>query len=220
MEELLSIKLRPKSLEEVIGQEHLVGEDKIIYNLVKSKKLFSMILYGHPGIGKTSIATAIANSLGLRYRSLNAVVNNKKDFDIVIEEAKLYGNIILIVDEIHRLNKDKQDILLPYLESGVIILIGMTTSNPYHAINPAIRSRCQLFELKDLTSDDIKKGINRAINSGYLEGISVTEEAINYLALLSGSDLRYAYNTLEIAYYSKKDKNITVDDLNKISNRI
>ena len=219
MEELLSIKLRPKSLEEVIGQEHLVGEDKIIYNLVKSKKLFSMILYGHPGIGKTSIATAIANSLGLRYRSLNAVVNNKKDFDIVIEEAKLYGNIVLIVDEIHRLNKDKQDILLPYLESGVIILIGMTTSNPYHAINPAIRSRCQLFELKDLTSDDIKKGINRAINSGYLEGISVTEEAINYLALLSGSDLRYAYNTLEIAYYSKKDKNITVDDLNKISNR-
>ena len=219
MEELLSIKLRPKSLEEVIGQEHLVGEDKIIYNLVKSKKLFSMILYGHPGIGKTSIATAIANSLGLRYRSLNAVVNNKKDFDIVIEEAKLYGNIILIVDEIHRLNKDKQDILLPYLESGVIILIGMTTSNPYHSINPAIRSRCQLFELKDLTSDDIKKGINRAINSGYLEGISVTEEAINYLALLSGSDLRYAYNTLEIAYYSKKDKNITIDDLNKISNR-
>ena len=219
MEELLSIKLRPKSLEEVIGQEHLVGEDKIIYNLVKSKKLFSMILYGHPGIGKTSIATAIANSLGLRYRSLNAVVNNKKDFDIVIEEAKLYGNIILIVDEIHRLNKDKQDILLPYLESGVIILIGMTTSNPYHAINPAIRSRCQLFELKDLTNDDIKKGINRAINSGYLEGISVTEEAINYLALLSGSDLRYAYNTLEVAYYSKKDKNITVDDLNKISNR-
>lgn len=219
MEELLSIKLRPKSLGEVIGQEHLVGEDKIIYNLVKSKKLFSMILYGHPGIGKTSIATAIANSLGLRYRSLNAVVNNKKDFDIVIEEAKLYGNIILIVDEIHRLNKDKQDILLPYLESGVIILIGMTTSNPYHAINPAIRSRCQLFELKDLTSDDIRKGINRAINSGYLEGISVTEEAINYLALLSGSDLRYAYNTLEIAYYSKKDKNITVDDLNKISNR-
>ena len=219
MEELLSNKLRPKSLEEVIGQEHLVGEDKIIYNLVKSKKLFSMILYGHPGIGKSSIATAIANSLGLRYRSLNAVVNNKKDFDIVIEEAKLYGNIILIVDEIHRLNKDKQDILLPYLESGVIILIGMTTSNPYHAINPAIRSRCQLFELKDLTSDDIKKGINRAINSGYLEGISVTEEAINYLALLSGSDLRYAYNTLEIAYYSKKDKNITVDDLNKISNR-
>ena len=219
MEELLSIKLRPKSLKDIIGQEHLVGENKVIYNLVKNKKLFSMILYGHPGIGKTSIATAIAEELGMRYRSLNAVVNNKKDFDIVIEEAKLYDGLIVIVDEIHRLNKDKQDILLPYLESGVITLIGMTTSNPYHAINPAIRSRCQLFELKDLTSDDIKKGIDKAISSGYLEGISITDEAKDYLAGISGTDLRYAYNTLEVAYYSEKDKNITLDTLTKISNR-
>ena len=219
MEELLSIKLRPKSLKDIIGQEHLVGENKVIYNLVKNKKLFSMILYGHPGIGKTSIATAIAEELGMRYRSLNAVVNNKKDFDIVIEEAKLYDGLIVIVDEIHRLNKDKQDILLPYLESGVITLIGMTTSNPYHAINPAIRSRCQLFELKDLTSDDIKKGIDKAIESNYLEGLTITEEAKNYLASISGTDLRYAYNTLEVAYYSEKDKNITLDTLTKISNR-
>ena len=219
MEELLSIKLRPKSLKDIIGQEHLVGKNKVIYNLVKNKKLFSMILYGHPGIGKTSIATAIAEELGMRYRSLNAVVNNKKDFDIVIEEAKLYDGLIVIVDEIHRLNKDKQDILLPYLESGVITLIGMTTSNPYHAINPAIRSRCQLFELKDLTSDDIKKGIDKAIESNYLEGFSITEEAKNYLASISGTDLRYAYNTLEVAYYSEEDKNITLDTLTKISNR-
>ena len=219
MEELLSIKLRPKKLEDIIGQEHLVGENKVIYNLVKNKKLFSMILYGHPGIGKTSIATAIAEELGMRYRSLNAVVNNKKDFDIVIEEAKLYDGLIVIVDEIHRLNKDKQDILLPYLESGVITLIGMTTSNPYHAINPAIRSRCQLFELKDLTSDDIKKGIDKAIESNYLEGLTITEEAKNYLASISGTDLRYAYNTLEVAYYSEEDKNITLDTLTKISNR-
>ena len=219
MEELLSIKLRPKSLKDIIGQEHLVGENKVIYNLVKNKKLFSMILYGHPGIGKTSIATAIAEELGMRYRSLNAVVNNKKDFDIVIEEAKLYDGLIVIVDEIHRLNKDKQDILLPYLESGVITLIGMTTSNPYHAINPAIRSRCQLFELKDLTSDDIKKGIDKAIESNYLEGLTITEEAKNYLASISGTDLRYAYNTLEVAYYSEEDKNITLDTLTKISNR-
>ena len=219
MEELLSIKLRPKSLKDIIGQEHLVGKNKVIYNLVKNKKLFSMILYGHPGIGKTSIATAIAEELGMRYRSLNAVVNNKKDFDIVIEEAKLYDGLIVIVDEIHRLNKDKQDILLPYLESGVITLIGMTTSNPYHAINPAIRSRCQLFELKDLTSDDIKKGIDKAIESNYLEGLTITEEAKNYLASISGTDLRYAYNTLEVAYYSEKDKNITLDTLTKISNR-
>ena len=219
MEELLSIKLRPKSLKDIIGQEHLVGENKVIYNLVKNKKLFSMILYGHPGIGKTSIATAIAEELGMRYRNLNAVVNNKKDFDTVIEEAKLYGGLIVIVDEIHRLNKDKQDILLPYLESGIIILIGMTTSNPYHAINPAIRSRCQLFELKDLTSDDIKKGIDKAIESNYLEGLTITDEAKNYLASISGTDLRYAYNTLEVAYYSTENKNITLDTLTKISNR-
>lgn len=219
MEELLSIKLRPKSLKDIIGQEHLVGENKVIYNLVKNKKLFSMILYGHPGIGKTSIATAIAEELGMRYRNLNAVVNNKKDFDTVIEEAKLYDGLIVIVDEIHRLNKDKQDILLPYLESGIITLIGMTTSNPYHAINPAIRSRCQLFELKDLTSDDIKKGIDKAIESNYLEGLTITDEAKNYLASISGTDLRYAYNTLEAAYYSTEDKNITLDTLTKISNR-
>ena len=159
MEELLSVKLRPKTLSDIIGQEHLVSEGKIIYNLVKNKKLFSMILYGHPGIGKTSIACAICNDLDMRYRNLNAVINNKKDFDVVIEEAKMYGGMIVIVDEIHRLNKDKQDILLPYLESGIITLIGMTTANPYHAINPAIRSRCQLFELKELTFDNIKSGI-------------------------------------------------------------
>lgn len=219
MEELLSIKLRPKSLNDIIGQEHLVGENKIIYNLVKNKKLFSMILYGHPGIGKTSIAIAIANELGLRYRNLNAVINNKKDFDVVIEEAKLYGGLIVIVDEIHRLNKDKQDILLPYLESGIITLIGMTTANPYHAINPAIRSRCQLFELYDLTRDDIKKGIDKAVLSGYLEGLSITDEAKDYLANISGSDLRFAYNTLEVAYYSSEDRNITLDILTKITNR-
>lgn len=219
MEELLSIKLRPKSLNDIIGQEHLVGENKIIYNLVRNKKLFSMILYGHPGIGKTSIAIAIANELGLRYRNLNAVINNKKDFDVVIEEAKLYGGLIVIVDEIHRLNKDKQDILLPYLESGIITLIGMTTANPYHAINPAIRSRCQLFELYDLTRDDIKKGIDKAVISGYLEGLSITDEAKDYLANISGSDLRFAYNTLEVAYYSSENRNITLDTLTKITNR-
>ena len=219
MEELLSIKLRPKSLNDIIGQEHLVGENKIIYNLVRNKKLFSMILYGHTGIGKTSIAIAIANELGLRYRNLNAVINNKKDFDVVIEEAKLYGGLIVIVDEIHRLNKDKQDILLPYLESGIITLIGMTTANPYHAINPAIRSRCQLFELYDLTRDDIKKGIDKAVLSGYLEGLSITDEAKDYLANISGSDLRFAYNTLEVAYYSSEDRNITLDTLTKITNR-
>ena len=219
MEELLSVKLRPKTLSDIIGQEHLVSEGKIIYNLVKNKKLFSMILYGHPGIGKTSIASAICNDLGMIYRSLNAVINNKKDFDIVIEEAKLYNGLILIVDEIHRLNKDKQDILLPYLESGIITLIGMTTSNTYHSINPAIRSRCQLFELKELTINNITQGTDRAISSGYLENIKVDETAKEYLAQISGTDLRFSYNLLEIAYYATSDHYITVDTIKKVNNK-
>lgn len=219
MEDLLAIKLRPKTLSDVIGQEHLVGDGKVINNLVKNKKLFSMILYGHPGTGKTSIATAIANEMNLHYRFLNAVINNKKDFDVVIEEAKLYNGLILIIDEIHRLNKDKQDILLPYLESGIITLIGMTTSNPYHAINPAIRSRCQLFEVKDLTTDDIIKGIDKAVKSGYLEGIKIDKKAREYLANLSGSDLRYAYNLLEVAYFSSENKIIDSKLLEKVSNK-
>lgn len=219
MNDLLAIKLRPTKLDEIIGQKHIVGEGKIINNLVKNKKLFSMILYGKPGIGKTSIATAITNELGLRYKMLNAVINNKKDFDIAIEEAKMYKGLVLLVDEIHRMNKDKQDILLPVLESGIITLIGMTTSNPYHSINPAIRSRCQLFELKELEKDDIKEAINKAVNSNLLEGITITEDAIEYIANISKNDLRYAYNLLEVAYYSKDDKNITEEFLVSINNK-
>ena len=154
MNELLARKMNPKSLKDVVGQRHLIGENKILSNLVKNGRLFSMILYGPPGIGKTSIATAIVNDLGCRYRFLNATINNKKDFDQVVEEAKMFDGLVLIMDEIHRLNKDKQDLLLPQLESGLITLIGMTTSNPYHAINPAIRSRCQLYELKPLELED------------------------------------------------------------------
>ena len=147
MNEPLAIKMRPKNLNDIIGQSHLIGEGKILTNLVNNKKLFSMILYGKPGIGKTSIANALVNELNVKYRFLNAVINNKKDFDIVVEEAKLSNGIVLLMDEIHRLNKDKQDLLLPFLENGLITLIGMTTSNPYHSINPAVRSRCQIFEL-------------------------------------------------------------------------
>lgn len=214
--EPLAITLRPKKIKDVIGQTHLIGKDKVITNLVKNKKIFSMILYGKPGIGKTTIATALVEELGLRYRMLNAVINNKKDFDIVVEEAKMYGELVVIMDEIHRLNKDKQDLLLPYLESGLIILIGLTTANPYHSINPAIRSRCQIFELKELTSSDIKKGIEKAVKT--LKDIKIDKKCIDYISEVSSGDLRYAYNLLEVAYYST-DKNITLDKLKTISNK-
>ena len=219
MDKPLALKLAPKSLKDVYGQSHLIGDNKIISNMVKNKKIFSMILYGKPGIGKTSIANAIVNELGLRYRFLKATINNKKDIDIVIEEAKNYDGIILIMDEIHRLNKDKQDILLPQLESGLITLIGLTTSNPYHSINPAIRSRCQLFELKDLESKDIVKALNMAVKSEYLEGIKIDEAAINYIASLSGNDLRFAYNLLEVAYSTSSNKTINIDQIKEINNK-
>ena len=219
MNKPLALKLAPTTLSEVIGQKHLIGNGKILSNLVKNKKLFSMILYGKPGIGKTSIANAIVNDLGERYRFLNATVNTKKDLDIVIEEAKMYDGIILIMDEIHRLNKDKQDILLPQLESGLITLIGMTTSNPYHSINPAIRSRCQLFELQELTTEDIIEGLNKAIKHPDLKGIKIDDKSIELIAKLSGNDLRYAYNLLEIAFYSTDDKTITEEKIKNINNK-
>lgn len=217
--EPLAIKLRPTKISEVIGQQHLVGKDMVLYNMVKNKKLFSMILYGKPGIGKTTIATSIVNELGLKYRMLNAVINNKKDFDIVIEEAKMFGGIVIIMDEIHRMNKDKQDLLLPYLENGLVTLIGMTTSNPYHKINPAIRSRVQIFELKELNDDDIKKAIIKACNSEYLDRCIIDEDAIKLIITLAGGDVRFAYNLIEVAYYSSTDKHITLELLQKINNK-
>ena len=219
MDKPLALKLAPVSMDDIVGQRHLIGKDKILTELVKNKKLFSMILYGKPGIGKTSIANAMVHDLGVRYRFLNATVNTKKDLDIVIEEAKMYDGLVLIMDEIHRLNKDKQDILLPQLESGLITLIGMTTSNPYHAINPAIRSRCQLFELKELEYEDIMTGLNRAIKHPDLKGISISNECLSLIAKLSGNDLRYAYNLLEISYYASEDKVITEDKIRLINNK-
>ena len=219
MNEPLALKLRPNKLDDIIGQKHLVGEDKILRNLVQNKKLFSMILYGKPGIGKTTIAISLVKELGLKYRMLNAVINNKKDFDVVVEEAKMFGGLVVIMDEIHRLNKDKQDLLLPYLESGIITLIGMTTSNPYHKINPAIRSRCQIFELKELNDEDIMYALGKINKNKVLEKIKIDDDVIKQISILSGGDLRYAYNLVEVCYYATKDHHITMDILKKINSK-
>lgn len=202
----LAFRMRPTKIDEIIGQQHLVGEGKILHRMVKAKHLTSMILYGPPGIGKTSIATAIAGSTKTAFRKLNAVVNNKKDMEIVVEEAKMSGKVILILDEVHRLDKAKQDFLLPHLESGLITLIGATTSNPYHAINPAIRSRCQIFELKPLLPDEIELALVRAISDtehglGSLN-VEITSEALSHIANSSGGDVRSALGAIELAALS------------------
>ncbi|WP_066257810.1 replication-associated recombination protein A [Neobacillus drentensis] len=202
----LAFRMRPRTIDEVVGQEHLVGDGKIISRMVKAKQLTSMILYGPPGIGKTSIASAIAGSTKYAFRTLNAVTNNKKDMEIVAAEAKMSGKVILLLDEVHRLDKAKQDFLLPYLENGMIVLIGATTSNPYHAINPAIRSRCQIFELKPLSPEEVKQALIRALKDdergfGKVK-VEIEDEALMHFAQGSNGDVRSSLNALELAVLS------------------
>ncbi len=199
----LAYRMRPTSIKEIVGQRHLVGENKIIWRMVRAKRLSSMILYGPPGIGKTSIASAIAGSTKYAFRILNAATNSKKDLKIIAEEAKMSGSVVLLLDEIHRLDKPKQDFLLPYLESGQIVLIGATTENPYISIHPAIRSRAQIFELKPLAEKDIQTGLKRALKDtenglGNLN-LDIDEEAMVHLGRATNGDMRGALNALEIA---------------------
>lgn len=207
MQQPLAYRMRPTKLEEIVGQQDLVGPGKIIDRMVRAKMLSSMILYGPPGTGKTSIASAIAGSTKYAFRVLNAATDTKKDLQVVAEEAKMSGTVVLLLDEIHRLDKTKQDFLLPLLESGSIILIGATTENPYININPAIRSRTQFFEVHPLTATDIQKALNRALNDKE-KGlgnypVSITKEALNFLATATNGDLRSSLNALELAVKSK-----------------
>lgn len=208
MQQPLAFRMRPKNITEIVGQQHLVGEGQIINRMVKAKRLSSMILYGPPGTGKTSIASAIAGSTKYAFRILNAATDTKKDMQLVAEEAKMSGTVILLLDEIHRLDKTKQDFLLPHLESGAIILIGATTENPYITINPAIRSRTQIFEVNPLEPADIKIAINRALDDaerglGQYQ-VKLETAAMEQLITATNGDLRSALNGLELAVLSTK----------------
>lgn len=206
MNKPLAFRMRPTCIDQVIGQSHLVGPGKIIQRMVDAKMLSSMILYGPPGIGKTSIASAIAGSTQYAFRILNAATDTKKDLQIVAEEAKMSGSVILLLDEVHRLDKPKQDFLLPHLESGRIILIGATTENPYISINPAIRSRSQIFELKPLSIEDIQIALATALEDkdrglgNYT--VHITDEALLHLSRTTNGDLRSSLNGLELAVKS------------------
>ena len=206
MSQPLAYRMRPRKIEEVIGQQHLVGPGKIIDRMVRAQRLTSMILYGPPGTGKTSIASAIAGSTQHAFRVLNAATDSKKDIEVVVEEAKMSGTVILLLDEIHRLNKVKQDYLLPHLESGRVILIGATTENPYISINPAIRSRVQIFEVKPLTSDEIVEGLTNALYDserglGHYQ-VEMDDSILRHFAHVTNGDIRSALNSLELAVLS------------------
>lgn len=206
MQKPLAYRMRPNTIDDIVGQQHLVGEGKIIRRMVEAKMLSSMILYGPPGTGKTSIASAIAGSTHYAFRILNAATDTKKDLQVVVEEAKMSGTVILLLDEVHRLDKPKQDFLLPHLENGRIIMIGATTENPYIAINPAIRSRSQIFEVKTLDEEDIKSAVNRALKdtvNGLGElNIQLDDQALTHLTRATNGDLRSALNGLELASQS------------------
>src|SRR5690625_2715922 len=202
----LAVRMRPNHIDNIIGQEHLVGNGKIIRRMVEAKSIASMILFGPPGTGKTSIAYAIAQSLSLPVRKLNAVIDKKKDLEIVVEEPRMSGHIVLILDEVHRLDKGKQDFLLPHLDENLFTLIGTTTNNPYHAINPAIRSRCHLYELYQLSEDDIKKAVQRVLHDevhGFgNERVTFDDQALTHFATSTNGDLRSVLNGLELAIMS------------------
>lgn len=203
----LAARIRPTTLEEVVGQQHIIGKDKLLYRAIKADKISSIIFYGPPGTGKTTLAKVIANTTSAEFTQINATVAGKKDMEEVVKAAKdtlgMYGKrTILFIDEIHRFNKGQQDYLLPFVEDGTIILIGATTENPYFEVNSALISRSVIFELKPLSREDIKELLRRAVydtEKGMAAYDAVIEEdAMEFLADLSGGDARHALNAIEL----------------------
>ena len=203
----LASRMRPTTLDEVVGQQHIIGKDKLLYRAIKADKLGSLIFYGPPGTGKTTLAKVIANTTSAEFKQINATVAGKKDMEEVVKEAKdlqgMYGKkTILFIDEIHRFNKGQQDYLLPFVEDGTIILIGATTENPYFEVNGALLSRSSIFELKALGREDIRTLILRAVNDTE-KGMGsfraqIDEDALEFLADISGGDARNALNAVEL----------------------
>lgn len=203
----LASRMRPTALDEVVGQKHIIGKDKLLYRAIKADQLGSIIFYGPPGTGKTTLAKVIANTTSASFRQINATVAGKKDMEDVVKEAKdalgMYGKkTILFVDEIHRFNKSQQDYLLPYVEDGTLILIGATTENPYFEVNGALLSRSRIFELKALEKEDVKELILRAVRDekkgmGSYHAV-IDDEAADFLADVSGGDARAALNAVEL----------------------
>ena len=203
----LASRIRPRTLEEVVGQQHIIGKDKLLYRAIKADKLSSIIFYGPPGTGKTTLAKVIANTTSARFTQINATVAGKKDMEEVVKEAKdsrgMYGKrTILFVDEIHRFNKSQQDYLLPFVEDGTVILIGATTENPYFEVNGALLSRSVIFELKPLEKEDIKTLIRRAVYDQErgmgAYGAVIEEDALEFLADMADGDARAALNAVEL----------------------
>ncbi|SFU78768.1 replication-associated recombination protein A [Butyrivibrio sp. INlla21] len=203
----LAARMRPRTLDEVVGQQHIIAKDKLLYRAISADKLSSIILYGPPGTGKTTLAKVIANTTKAEFTQINATIAGKKDMEEVVKKAKdnlgMYGKkTILFIDEIHRFNKGQQDYLLPFVEDGTVILIGATTENPYFEVNGALISRSVIFELKPLTADDIKTLLNRAVTDterGMGSYKAVLEpDAADFLADLADGDARHALNAIEL----------------------